>query len=112
MKHIKIKPRLVDHNLFRPIQPIPITKPLKKILPAPTGAKGTSDLSLMYNLIGLVILAIGIFYMYQRFYEKPLVDASKRHAIIGFNQYVNESLPVKHKTDKPPDKPPSPKLAN
>jgi hypothetical protein len=96
MKHIKIKPRLVDHNLFKPIQPIPLTKPVpKKILPTPTptGSKGASDLSLMYNLIGLVILAIGIFYMYQRFYEKPLVDESKRHAIIGFNQYVNESLP-------------------
>lgn len=110
MKHIKIKPRLVDHNLFKPIQPIkpiPITKPVpKKLLQAETGgslSKGPSDLSLMYNLIGIVILAIGIFYMYQRFSEKPLVDASKRHAIIGFNQYVNESLPVKHKTDKPPD---------
>ena len=100
MKNLKIKPRLVDHNLFKPIQPIPITKHLKKILPAPpTGAKGASDLSLMYNLIGLVILAIGIFYLYQRFYEKPLVDASKRHAIIGFNQYVNESLPNVQKKD-------------
>jgi hypothetical protein len=35
--------------------------------------------------------------MYQRFSEKPLVDASNRHAIIGFNQYVNESLPVRKK---------------
>jgi hypothetical protein len=101
MKRITIKPRLVDHNLFKPIQPIPLTKPVpKKILPAPpTGAKGASDLSLMYNLIGVVILAIGIFYLYQRFSEKPLVEESKRHAIIGFNQYVNESLPNVQKKD-------------
>ena len=93
MKRIKIKPRLVDHNLFKPIQPVPPTKTVvKKLMPTPSDAKGPTDLSLMYNLIGLAILAIGVFYMCQRFSDKPRVEESNRHAIIGFNQYVNDSL--------------------
>ena len=104
MKRVKIKPRLVDHNLFKPIPiklPIPaIKQPIKPSKPLLL-LKPSTDLSSMFNLIGLLILAIGGFYMYQRFTDKPQTDVSKKHAIIGFNQYVNESL-----------KEPGPTLAN
>ena len=90
MKLIKIRPRLVDHSLIpkvslKPMQVIrkPVTIPSPNI---PT------DNSFMINIIGLLILIIFGYIMYTRWTNKQSIDTSKRHSIIGFNNYVEKSL--------------------
>ena len=90
MKRIKIKPRLVDHALFQPIRPLPPHVIVKKLMPPVQ--ETPSNLSVMFNVIGLFILAIGGLYLYQRYADREVTEDARRHTIIGFNQYVTDNL--------------------
>jgi len=87
MKLIKIKPRLVDHALLH--KPIEIKHPRVK---APPIISESNDYSGLFNLIGFMILCIAGLIMYNRWSDKDKIDTEKAHSIIGFNQYVKESL--------------------
>ena len=90
MKLIKIKPRLVDHALLHKpvaIKPKAIVVKRPKIIP-----ESSSNYSGWFNLIGFLVLCIAGLIMYNRWSDKDKTDTDKVHSIIGFNQYVKESL--------------------
>jgi hypothetical protein len=89
MKVIKIKPRLVDHSLFRTPTSKPSFKPLK---PKPQLQLPSEPirLSFWFNLIGFLILCMGGLIIYNRYANKDKIREDKTHSIIGFTQYVND----------------------
>ena len=96
MKLIKIKPRLVDHALLHKpvaIKPKAIVVKRPKIIP-----ESSSNYSGWFNLIGFLVLCIAGLIMYNRWSDKDKIETEKAHSIIGFNQYVKESL--SHVTQK------------
>lgn len=89
MKLIKIKPKLVDHSLFqRKPNALPSSLKPDKVLKA----SEPSNFSLYFNLIALLILAIGGYLLYQRYCDKDTIQKERDHTIIGFNQYIRENL--------------------
>jgi hypothetical protein len=91
MKLIKIKPRLVDYALLH--KPVPIRNPKAIVIKRPKiVTESTSDYSGLFNLIGFLILCIVGLIMYQRWSNKDKITTDKAHSIMGFNQYVKDSL--------------------
>jgi hypothetical protein len=88
MKIIKIKPKLVDHSLFRskPKALLPTLKPVE-VLKAPE----LTNFSIYFNVIAFLILAIGGYLLYQRYCNKDSMRKEREHTIVGFNQYVREN---------------------
>ena len=101
MKLIKIRPRLVDHSLIPNVslKSMPVIRKQVNI-PSP---KIPTDNSFMINIIGLLILIIFGYIMYNRWTNKLSIDTSKRHSIIGFNNYVEKSLEKSSPQEKSPD---------
>ena len=101
MKLIKIKPQLVDHALLH--KPVPI-QPKARVIKRPKIVPEVSqNYSGLFNLIGFMILCIAGLIMYNRWSDKDKIETDKAHSIIGFNQYVKESLshvPQKTETQK------------
>jgi len=92
-KHIKIKPRLVDHSLISSLQTSKVVvKPIVVNKVRPTKIDIKSEYSFLYNVIGLLLLGIGVLYMYQRYNDRDETEMEKNQTILGFNQYVTESL--------------------
>lgn len=90
MKVIKIKPRLVDHSLFRtkaPIPPLTLTR-----VKTPLKVPESSSLSSLFNLFGLLVLVIGALYLYQRYTDRDQDEFERQHTILGFSQYVENAL--------------------
>jgi hypothetical protein len=85
---MKNKPKLVDHSLFKPIK-----KPLKiipqKIIPQ---KEVTNEISSYFNWIGIVILFIFGYILYQRYSDKEKTELEKQNTIITFHQYINKNL--------------------
>ncbi len=97
MKLVKIKPRLVDPEWFAPktVKPVQKIKVVRKI------TTGPPDFSSYYNWIGILILGIAIFYMYQRYTQKEEILQEKRQKIFTFNRYVQDNLrqkPIENKS--------------
>lgn len=86
MKHVKIKPKLVDPNWYTREKPI-----IKKTPALPISAKDT-NFSFYYNLIAILILCIGSYLLYNRYYEKDHINEKKRYEIGKFHRYVNDKL--------------------
>ncbi len=89
MKLVKIKPRLVDPDWFAPKVVKPVQPKIKVVRKITTGPP---DFSSYYNWIGLLILGIALFYMYQRYTQKSEIVQEKRQKILHFNQYVQDNL--------------------
>ena len=101
MKLIKIKPRLVDHTLLH--KPVPIQAKAFVIKRPKIVPEVSQNYSGLFNLIGFMILCIAGLIMYNRWSDKDKIETEKAHSIIGFNQYVKESLshvPQKAETQK------------
>ena len=75
----RIKPNLVDHRLLK--------KVIVKVEPNPK-----IEISTYINWIGLAILFIFGYMMYQRYRDKDRTELEKQNTILGFNQYINEKL--------------------
>ncbi len=76
------KPRLVDPNWF----PKPKPKTIKKIIPT------NADNSLIINIIGFLILIIGLLCVYQRYLDKEKKDIETKNKIIELNEYVKRNI--------------------
>ena len=97
MKRIKIRPHLVDHSLLKPVPSSSLAKKSSEALvirrnPAIQQSIATKDNSMILNLIGLVILCIIGYIMYNRYLNRDTMETQKRHSIIGFNHYVTKKL--------------------
>ena len=90
MKLIKIKPRLVDHALLH--KPVPIQPKARVIKRPKIVPEASHNYSGLFNLIGFMVLCIAGLIMYNRWSDKDKIETDKVHSIIGFNQYVKESL--------------------
>ena len=97
MKLIKIKPRLVDHALLH--KPAPIHAKALVIKRSKIVPEVSHNYSGLFNLIGFMILCIAGLIMYNRWSDKDKIETDKAHSIIGFNQYVKDSL--SHMPQKP-----------
>jgi len=84
---MKNKPKLVDHSLFMSIQK-EIKKPLK-IIPQ---KEVTNEISSYFNWIGILILFIFGYILYQRYSDKEKTELEKQNTIITFHQYINKNL--------------------
>ena len=101
MKLIKIKPQLVDHSLLH--KPVPIQAKARVIKRPKIVPEVSQNYSGLFNLIGFMILCIAGLIMYNRWSDKDKIETEKAHSIIGFNEYVKESLsqmPQKAETQK------------
>jgi hypothetical protein len=90
MKLIKIKPRLVDHALLH--KPVPIQAKALVIKRPKIVPEVSNNYSGLFNLIGFMILCIAGLIMYNRWSDKDKIETDKAHSIIGFNQYVKDTL--------------------
>uniref|UniRef100_A0A6C0F9R6 Uncharacterized protein n=1 Tax=viral metagenome TaxID=1070528 RepID=A0A6C0F9R6_9ZZZZ len=97
MKLVKIKPRLVDPDWFAPKVVKPVQPKIKVVRKITTGPP---DFSIYYNCIGLLIIGIAVFYMYQRYTNKDEILQENRQKIVSFNQYVQDNLRLKSKENK------------
>ena len=73
------QPNLVDHSLLKKVK--------VKVEPNPK-----IEISTYINWIGLAILFIIGYMMYQRYRDKDKTELEKQNTIIEFNQYINEKL--------------------
>ena len=89
MKLVKIKPRLVDPDWFAPKVVKPVQPQIKVVRKITTGPP---DFSSYYNWIGLLILSIALFYLYQRYTQKNEIIQENKQKILRFNQYVQDNL--------------------
>jgi len=87
MKLIKIRPRLVDHTLLKPK-----SKPKPKPKPIPIPKETGNELSFYFNIIGMIILGIGIYCLYRRFVDKKQIEEKKTQSIVDFHIEVNQYL--------------------
>jgi len=74
----RVKPNLVDHRLLKKVV---LVKPNPEI-----------EISTYSNWIGLAILFIFGYMMYQRYRDKDRTELEKQNTILVFNQYINEKL--------------------
>ncbi len=77
------RPNLVDYSLFKPR--------VKEIPPIITKITKT-DNSFLINIISILILSIGLLYLYLRFRERNEKDIEKQRLILNLNKYVNENI--------------------
>lgn len=76
---MKIKPNLVDKNLFREPKPLP-TKPI--------------PLSFYFNIILILVLIIGICLLYHKYITKKDNDILLQNNLISLNKRINEQLKI------------------
>lgn len=86
----RVKPVLVDHSLFKPIPKIP--KMIKKI---PQKIDSKTEISTYINWIGLLILFIFGYILYQRYMDKERTELEKQNTLLMFHQYINGNLKEK-----------------
>tara|TARA_B110000967_G_C18801849_1_gene518923 strand:- start:971 stop:1228 length:258 start_codon:yes stop_codon:yes gene_type:complete len=84
---MNIKPRLVDPAWFPKPKPTII---IKKLLKPVVDAK--SNNSLIINIIGIMILMIGIICIYHRHMDREQQRVDNNNLIIGFNEYVKDNI--------------------
>ena len=82
---IKIKPHLVDHTLIPKPRVIPH---VPKRLPEP---KVEISRSTYFNILGILVLAIGGIYLYYRYEDREQVRERKHHSIIRLTQDIKET---------------------
>ena len=75
------KPRLVDPNWF------PKPKPIRKII-----IPENKSNSLIINIIGICILIIGGFCIYNRYIDREKNEIDTKHKIIELNEYVKRNI--------------------
>jgi len=85
---MKIKPKLVDHSLFKKPPPV---KP-KRLEPPKLSTPSYTNPSFYINSIGLLILIIGSLCLYQRFIDRNTIEIEKQNVILDFYQTVNQQL--------------------
>ena len=85
---MKIKPKLVDHSLFKKPSPV---KP-KRLEPPKLSTSSSINTSFYINAIGLLILIIGSLCLYQRFIDRNTIEIEKQNVILDFYQTVNQQL--------------------
>ena len=77
MDKVKIKPKLVDYELFKKPK---LIKPKIENIPI--------DFSIYYNLIGISIIIIGSLYLYNKLYNKEEIKEQEKYKLIEMNEYI------------------------
>ena len=81
MKRIKIKPNLVDKELFKPKKNIPKIE-----------IKDDNSYKLYINIIGIIIVIIFSIILYERYKNKEKIEIENQNRLINLHMYVNEKL--------------------
>ena len=79
-KITKIKPKLVDYSKLMKIE-----KPKKKIS---KDINNNHNLSFYINILGLLILIIGGYCLYQRYNDKEETQRKQKDNIMKLNEYI------------------------